>query len=54
MALAAVELGHEYLVLTDHSPRLTVARGLTADRLRQQLDHVAALNDALAGRASGS
>ena len=26
MALAAVELGHEYLVLTDHSPRLTVAR----------------------------
>src|SRR3954471_2863610 len=29
MALAAVELGHEYLVLTDHSPTLTVARGLT-------------------------
>ena len=47
MALAAVELGHEYLVLTDHSPRLTVARGLTADRLRRQLDHVARLNDAL-------
>jgi putative hydrolase len=47
MALAAVELGHEYMVLTDHSPRLTVARGLTADRLRRQLDHVAALNQAL-------
>jgi putative hydrolase len=47
MALAAVELGHEYMVLTDHSPRLTVARGLTADRLRKQLDHVAALNEAL-------
>src|SRR3954468_20561604 len=47
MALAAVELGHEYLVLTDHSPRLTVARGLTAERLRRQLDHVAALNEAL-------
>jgi putative hydrolase len=47
MALAAVELGHEYLVLTDHSPRLKVARGLTADRLRRQLDHVAQLNDAL-------
>ncbi len=44
MALAAVELGHEYLVLTDHSPRLTVAHGLTADRLRKQLDHVAAVN----------
>ncbi|SCL21443.1 putative hydrolase [Micromonospora nigra] len=47
MALAAAELGHEYLVLTDHSPRLKVARGLTADRLRRQLDHVAALNEAL-------
>ncbi|MEO3747166.1 PHP domain-containing protein [Plantactinospora sp. B5E13] len=47
MALAAVELGHEYLALTDHSPRLTVARGLTAARLREQLDRVAAVNDAL-------
>ena len=47
MALAAVELGHEYLVLTDHSPRLTVANGLTPARLRRQLDHVARLNDAL-------
>jgi putative hydrolase len=47
MALAAVELGHEYLVLTDHSPRLTVARGLTAARLRRQLDRVAAINQSL-------
>jgi putative hydrolase len=47
MALAAVELGHEYLVLTDHSPRLTVANGLSPARLRQQLDRVARLNDAL-------
>jgi putative hydrolase len=47
MALAAVELGHEYMVLTDHSPRLTVARGLTPARLRRQLDHVAELNAAL-------
>ena len=47
MALAAVELGHEYMVLTDHSPRLTVAHGLTADRLRRQIDRVAALNEAL-------
>jgi putative hydrolase len=44
MALAAVRLGHEYLVVTDHSPRLTVARGLTAERLRRQLDVVAAFN----------
>ncbi|WP_306210735.1 PHP domain-containing protein [Actinoplanes sp. RD1] len=47
MALAAVELGHEYLVLTDHSPRLTVANGLTPARLRKQLDHVQKVNDAL-------
>jgi putative hydrolase len=47
MAAAAIDLGHSYLVLTDHSPRLTVARGLSADRLRQQLDVVAAINQAL-------
>src|SRR5262249_8432201 len=33
-----------YIVLTDHSPRLTVARGLSADRLREQLERVAAIN----------
>ena len=48
MARAARDLGHEYLVLTDHSPRLTVANGLSADRLRQQLDVVAELNEKLA------
>jgi putative hydrolase len=47
MALAAVELGHEYMVLTDHSPKLTVAGGLPPARLRRQLDHVAKLNEAL-------
>src|SRR5450432_4333650 len=39
---------HEYMVLTDHSPRLTVANGLTADRLREQLRVVAELNETLA------
>ena len=48
MARAARDLGHEYLVLTDHSPRLTVARGLSPERLRQQLDVVAAVNEDLA------
>jgi putative hydrolase len=48
MAVTARELGHEYMVLTDHSPRLTVARGLSAERLRAQLDQVAALNEELA------
>ncbi|MEV7169596.1 PHP domain-containing protein [Streptomyces sp. NPDC093224] len=44
MGRAAAALGHEYAVLTDHSPRLTVARGLSPDRLREQLEVVAALN----------
>ncbi|MFC4004692.1 PHP domain-containing protein [Prauserella oleivorans] len=48
MAEAARALGHDYLVLTDHSPRLTVANGLSAERLRRQLDVVAALNEKLA------
>src|SRR3979490_1939837 len=48
MARAARDLGHEYIALTDHSPRLTVANGLSRDRLLQQLDIVAALNDELA------
>lgn len=48
MARTAASLGHDYMVLTDHSPRLTVANGLTAARLRRQLDVVADLNQALA------
>jgi putative hydrolase len=48
MARTAMALGHDYLVLTDHSPRLTVAHGLTAERLRDQLDEVRRLNEVLA------
>lgn len=48
MVAAALGLGHEYVALTDHSPRLTVAHGLTAERLRDQLEVVAALNADLA------
>jgi putative hydrolase len=48
MAEAARELGHEYLVLTDHSARLTVAHGLDAERLRAQLEVLAELNEDLA------
>ncbi|MFN2484307.1 MAG: PHP domain-containing protein [Candidatus Limnocylindria bacterium] len=44
MAEAAIELGHEYIVLTDHSRGLTVANGLSEERLRRQLDVVAELN----------
>jgi putative hydrolase len=48
MAEAARGLGHEYMVLTDHSPRLTVANGLSAARLEEQLAEVAVLNAELA------
>jgi putative hydrolase len=48
MALAARDLGHEWIALTDHSPRLTVARGLSAGRLRAQLELIGGLNAALA------
>jgi putative hydrolase len=48
MARAARDLGHDYIVLTDHSPRLTVAHGLSPERLRHQLEVVAALNEELA------
>jgi putative hydrolase len=48
MAETARELGHEYMVLTDHSPRLTVANGLSPERLRQEIGVVAELNVELA------
>ncbi|MFC4006519.1 PHP domain-containing protein [Nonomuraea purpurea] len=48
MAEAAIGLGHEYWALTDHSPRLTVAKGLTAERLERQLEVVGKLNERLA------
>src|SRR2546423_501797 len=48
MAEKARALGHEYFALTDHSPRLTIANGLSADRLREQIDVVDELNAELA------
>ena len=48
MARTASDLGHDYMVLTDHSPRLTVAHGLSKDRLEQQLVDVATLNEKMA------
>ena len=48
MAEAAKELGHRYWALTDHSPRLTIAHGLDAERLCRQLEVVGDLNAELA------
>jgi putative hydrolase len=49
MTATARSLGHDYLALTDHSPRLRVANGLTVERLRKQLDVVAAINKSADG-----
>jgi putative hydrolase len=48
MAEAARALGHDWIALTDHSPRLTVARGLSAERLLAELELLERLNDELA------
>ncbi|MFF8602061.1 PHP domain-containing protein [Streptomyces sp. NPDC015238] len=45
MGRTAAAIGHAWTVLTDHSPSLKVARGLSPDRLREQLDVVARLNE---------
>lgn len=47
MMSAAAALGHEYCALTDHSPRLKIANGLSADRLRRQLDVIDELRESL-------
>jgi putative hydrolase len=48
MARTAMALGHDYMVLTDHSPRLTVAHGLDRTRLLDQLQVIEELNEQLA------
>ncbi len=47
MANAAKAIGHEYLVVTDHSARLTIAHGLGPERLAEQLAEIAQLNQEL-------
>jgi putative hydrolase len=48
MMATAKSLGHEYCALTDHSPRLTVANGLSPERLRKQLDVIDELRERFA------
>jgi DNA polymerase (family 10) len=49
LAKTAMALGYEYLAITDHSKRLTVAKGLDEKRLRQQMAKIDALNARLQG-----
>lgn len=44
----AQALGHQYCALTDHSPRLRVANGLSPERLRHQLDVIDELRERFA------
>lgn len=53
MVDAAVNLGRQYIALTDHSPNLTIANGLSSERLAQELDVVATINDTLADIGGG-
>ena len=49
MAATAIDLGHEYMVLTDHSARLTIAHGLNEQRLADQLIEIERINAQIAG-----
>ena len=49
MALAARELGYEYLGIADHSGGRGIAHGLDAERLRQQIGEIRGLNQKISG-----
>jgi DNA polymerase (family X) len=44
MALAAHAAGLSYIAITEHSKRLTIAHGLDAKRLEQQIEEIATVN----------
>ena len=48
MAIAARDLGYEYLAICDHTPNVRVVPGLGADELRRQGEEIAAANEELA------
>jgi len=47
MARAAKGLGHQYLAITDHSKRVTVAEGLDAKELAKQIEEIDKINEKL-------
>jgi DNA polymerase (family 10) len=49
MVEEARSLGYEYLAITDHSPRLGIARGVTWDRLRKEWEEIDRLNEEMSG-----
>jgi DNA polymerase (family 10) len=49
MARAARKLGYEYIALSDHSPAIGIAGGLTPEQLDKKIEAISALNDELKG-----
>ena len=49
MAEAAQALGHEYIAITDHSQRVSMAHGLDAQRLRQHWQEIERVNAEMSG-----
>jgi DNA polymerase (family 10) len=48
MARAARDLGHAWIVLTDHSPSLGITRGLSLERVAEQREEIGRINAELA------
>lgn len=49
LAETAKRLGYQYINITDHSQSSTIANGLSADRLLQQIERIRQINDTLEG-----
>ncbi len=49
MAKAAKEMGYEYIAITDHSKRLTVAKGLDEKRILQEFEEIDKINEKIEG-----
>jgi len=49
LALAAQDMGYQYIAITEHSGGRGIAHGLDVERLRQQLAEIKALNERLNG-----
>lgn len=49
MAKKAIELGHNYLAITDHSQHVRVANGLDVERLKKHIEDIDKANEKIAG-----
>jgi DNA polymerase (family 10) len=49
MAMAAREMGYQYIAITDHSVGRGIAHGLSEERVREQVAEISRLNESLEG-----